>query len=60
MNKDQMKGSGREAAGKVEKEYGKATNSTKHQVKGAARELGGKAQKSYGDAKSDIDEDDDK
>jgi len=56
MNKDQIKGSAREAGGKLEKNAGKAIGSTGHQVKGAARELAGKAQKEYGDAKHDMPE----
>jgi len=56
MNKDQIKGSAREAAGKVQKNAGRAVGSTEHQVKGAAKEAAGKAQKAYGDARSDRDE----
>ncbi len=56
MNKDQIKGSAKEAAGKVQKNVGKATGSSEHEVKGAVRELAGKAQKAYGDAKSDREE----
>lgn len=53
MNKDQIKGSAKEVAGKVQKNVGKATGSAEHQVKGTARELAGKAQKAYGDAYGD-------
>lgn len=54
MNKHQIKGATREAAGKVAKNVGKATaNGTLH-LKGAANELIGKAEKSYGDAQSDM------
>jgi uncharacterized protein YjbJ (UPF0337 family) len=53
MNKDQIKGSAKEAAGKVQKNVGKATANGTQVVKGAAREIAGKAQKAYGDAKSD-------
>jgi uncharacterized protein YjbJ (UPF0337 family) len=56
MNKDQIKGSAKEVAGKVQKNVGKATGSAEHQVKGTARELAGKAQKAYGDARSDREE----
>jgi uncharacterized protein YjbJ (UPF0337 family) len=56
MNKDQMKGSVREAAGKVQKNVGKATANGTQVVKGTARELAGKAQKAYGDARSDREE----
>jgi uncharacterized protein YjbJ (UPF0337 family) len=56
MNKDQVKGSVKEAAGKLQRKAGKATGSTSQQIKGGARELSGKAQKAYGNAKSDREE----
>ncbi len=56
MNKDQIKGSAKEAAGKIQKNVGKATGSTGHQVKGAVKEVAGKAQKAFGDARSDREE----
>ena len=54
MNKDQVKGAAKEAAGKIRKGLGKATGNGTEQVKGAATELAGKVQKSYGDAKSSV------
>lgn len=51
MNKDQVKGSIKEAAGKLQKNAGKVAGSPEHRVKGTARELAGKAQKAYGDLK---------
>jgi uncharacterized protein YjbJ (UPF0337 family) len=56
MNKDQIKGSAREMAGKVQKHAGKATGSAEHEVKGAVKEAAGKAQKAYGDARNDREE----
>jgi uncharacterized protein YjbJ (UPF0337 family) len=53
MNKDQIKGSAKEAAGKLQKNVGKATANGTQVVKGAAREIAGKAQKAWGDARSD-------
>lgn len=53
MNKDQVKGSARAAAGKLQKNVGKAAGSAEHQIKGAAKEVAGKAQKAYGDMKED-------
>ncbi len=53
MNKDQIKGSAKEAAGKVQQKAGEVTGSTGQQIKGAAREIAGKAQKAYGDAKQE-------
>jgi uncharacterized protein YjbJ (UPF0337 family) len=37
MNKDQVKGAAREAAGKMQKAYGNAKNNTKRRMKRAAR-----------------------
>jgi uncharacterized protein YjbJ (UPF0337 family) len=53
MNKDQVKGAVNEAAGKVQKNVGKAVGSPGNQVEGAVREVAGKAQKAYGNAKED-------
>jgi uncharacterized protein YjbJ (UPF0337 family) len=54
MNKQQIKGAANEAAGKLQKNVGKATANGTLQVKGAARELAGKAEKAIGNAKSDM------
>jgi uncharacterized protein YjbJ (UPF0337 family) len=54
MNKDQLKGSTKEAAGKLQKQGGKAVGSSEQEVKGKARELAGKAQKAFGDAKQSV------
>jgi len=54
MNKDQIKGGVREAAGKVQKEAGKLTGNTGHQVKGMGKEAAGSVQKNYGDAKEAV------
>ncbi len=52
MNKHQIRGAANEAAGKLQKNVGKATANGTQQVKGAARELAGKAEKAIGNAKS--------
>lgn len=54
MNKDQVKGSIKEAAGKTQQQIGKAVGSEKQHLKGAARELEGKGQKVYGNAKERV------
>lgn len=54
MNKDQVKGTVKQAAGKVQAKVGQAVNSPKQQAKGLAKETEGRAQKSYGDAKESI------
>lgn len=51
MNSDQVKGSLKDAAGKVQREVGEAVGSTEHQVKGAMKQVEGKAQKAVGNAR---------
>ncbi|NUT63689.1 CsbD family protein [Herbaspirillum sp. C9C3] len=51
MNKDQIKGSLKEAAGKVQQKTGELTGNTSQQLKGAAKQVEGNVQKTYGDAK---------
>ena len=51
MNKDQVKGAVKDAAGKVQEKTGQVIGSTKQRAKGLAKEVEGKTQKSVGDAK---------
>jgi uncharacterized protein YjbJ (UPF0337 family) len=51
MNKDQIKGSLKEAAGKAQAKAGDLMDSPKQQVKGAAKQVKGHAEKNLGDAK---------
>jgi uncharacterized protein YjbJ (UPF0337 family) len=51
MNKDQVKGTAKEVAGKVQEKAGEVTGSTTQQAKGLAKEAEGKTQKKVGDAK---------
>lgn len=51
MNKDQIKGSVKEAAGKVQEKTGELTGNQTQQIKGAAKQVEGNVQKTYGDAK---------
>ena len=51
MNRDQVKGSIKDAAGKAEEKAGKLTGSTGQQVKRLAKQAEGKAQKGVGDVK---------
>jgi uncharacterized protein YjbJ (UPF0337 family) len=53
MNKNQVKGGMKEAAGKVQKEFGKAVDSPKHAIEGGMKELGGKTQKTVGNMQED-------
>ena len=54
MNKDQVKGAVKDAAGKVQRKTGEVIGSEEQQVKGLAKQVEGKAQKSYGDAKEAV------
>jgi uncharacterized protein YjbJ (UPF0337 family) len=53
MNKNQVKGAAKEAAGVVQKEFGKAVDSPKHTIEGAAKEVVGKTQKAVGNMEED-------
>jgi uncharacterized protein YjbJ (UPF0337 family) len=54
MNKDQVKGGLKEAAGKVQEKTGQAIGSKTQQAKGLEREAEGKAEKEFGNAKETI------
>jgi uncharacterized protein YjbJ (UPF0337 family) len=49
MNKDQVKGAIKDAAGKIQRKVGEAVGNPKQQVKGAAKQAVGKTQKAAGD-----------
>lgn len=51
MNKDQVKGAIKDAAGKVQTKAGEAMGSNKQQAKGMAKQVEGKAQKAVGNVK---------
>jgi uncharacterized protein YjbJ (UPF0337 family) len=52
INKDQVEGRAKEAAGKIQEVAGKTVGSTTQRVKGAINKTVGAAQAAYGDAKS--------
>jgi uncharacterized protein YjbJ (UPF0337 family) len=54
MNKDQVEGRAKEAAGKVREVAGKVVGNTNQQVKGNINKNVGAAQAKYGDVKSNI------
>lgn len=54
MNKDQVKGNIKEAAGEVQKKTGKLVGSKEHEVKGHAREKAGEVQQKKGDLKETL------
>jgi uncharacterized protein YjbJ (UPF0337 family) len=49
MNKDQVKGTATDIAGKVQQKVGEVTGSTDQQIKGGAKQVEGKLQKGAGD-----------
>lgn len=54
MNKDQIKGAVKDAAGKVQQKAGELVNSPEQQAKGIAKQVEGQAQKKVGDVKEAI------
>jgi len=52
MNSDQIKGTIKDVAGKVQRKAGEAVGSPKQQVKGTLKQAEGKAQKALGDTKN--------
>lgn len=54
MNSNQVKGSIKEAAGKVQRKAGDLIDSPKQQVQGTTREVEGKAQKQLGNLQEDV------
>lgn len=55
MNKDQIKGAVKEAAGKVQQKAGELVDSPKTVAKGVAKQVEGKGQKAVGDLKEAAD-----
>ena len=49
MNRNQVKGSAKDIAGKVQRKVGEMTGSTSQQVKGGVKQVEGKVQKGAGD-----------
>lgn len=54
MNKDQVKGGMKDAAGKVQKEAGKLMDSKDQQAKGTSKQAEGKVQKGVGNVKEAV------
>lgn len=52
MNKDQVKGVVKAAAGKVQEKAGKLVGSKEQQAKGLSKQVAGKMQKKLGDIKA--------
>lgn len=51
MNKDQIEGTAKDIAGKVQEEVGKLADSNEQQAKGLAKQVEGKIQEGVGDLK---------
>ncbi len=54
MNQDQVKGTAKDIAGKVQQKVGEATGSIEHQAKGVAKQVEGNVQKKAGDVKEAV------
>ncbi|SCX63052.1 CsbD family protein [Nitrosospira sp. Nsp1] len=54
MNKDQVKGTAKDIAGKVQEEAGNLTGNKEQEAKGLAKQVEGKIQKKVGDAKETV------
>ena len=54
MNKDQVKGAMKDAAGKVQEKTGAIIGSKKQQAKGLVKQMQGTAQKAVGDVKEAV------
>lgn len=60
MNRDQVQGSTKNVAGKVQQKVGELTGNKTQQVKGAAKQVEGKLQKRAGDVEQALDKADKK
>jgi uncharacterized protein YjbJ (UPF0337 family) len=56
MNKDQLKGTAKDIAGKVQEKAGELTGSEKQEIKGLKKQVEGKVQKTVGDVKEAFDD----
>lgn len=54
MNKDQVKGGAKQAAGKVQEAAGRAVGSERQESKGLNKQVAGGVQRTYGDAKEAV------
>lgn len=56
MNRDQVKGTAKDVAGKVQEEVGKVTGNREQEAKGEARQVEGQVQKGVGNLKDKVDD----
>ena len=55
MNRDQLEGTAKDIAGKVQRKVGEATDNTSQQIKGGAKQVEGKVQRKAGDVQNAAD-----
>jgi len=55
MNRDQLKGTAKDMAGKIQRKFGEATGNANQQIKGGAKQVEGKIQKGVGNVEQDLD-----
>ena len=60
MNRDQVQGTVKDVAGKLQRKVGELTGNKTHQLKGAAKQVEGKLQKGVGDVEQALDKADKK
>ena len=60
MNRDQVEGTAKDIAGKVQRKVGEATDNTSQQIKGGAKQVEGKLQRKAGDVENAADKADDR
>ena len=55
MNRNQVEGTAKDIAGKVQRKVGEATDNTSQQIKGGAKQVEGKVQRKAGDLENAAD-----
>jgi uncharacterized protein YjbJ (UPF0337 family) len=55
MNRDQVKGTAKDVAGRVQRKVGELTGNDRQQAKGAAKQVEGKVQKGMGNVEQAFD-----
>ena len=55
MNRDQVKGTAKDVAGKIQREVGELTGNKTQQAKGAAKQVAGKVQREVGNIEDALD-----
>jgi uncharacterized protein YjbJ (UPF0337 family) len=55
MNRDQVKGTAKDIAGKVQRKFGEATGNESQQIKGGVKQVEGKIQKGVGNVEQEMD-----